>query len=114
MARFVDIHTGAIGPSHDPYGYERITVKNDARTAVFYEDGLGRCKLELWETEDGAKVLRRKLEWHDVTYTKESTNKEALAKILFRRWVGLSIDGARQEYGESYEADPMGPLSRYI
>ena len=116
----VDIRTWAIGPAHDPYGAEETTVtcggENNHRMACWYFDGLGRNRLELWEhdQEAGERVVRRKLEWNDVTYTKDSANKEALARILFRRWVGISCDEARTQYEHIYSHDPMGPLSRYV
>jgi len=108
----IDIKTGTIGPHHDPYGTELVVVRRGTKEASWYSDGLGQERLWLVEGQE----IVRKLEWIDVTYSKDSANKEALAKILFRRWVGISCADAKEEYERQYNnyEDPMGRLSDYV
>lgn len=106
----VDVKDGTIGPAHDPYGTHCVTVEVEDKKATWYYDGLGRNQVILSLRGE----IKRDLSWNDVTYSKDSANKEALAKILFRRHVGITATDAEGEYCHRYHSDPYGgPASYY-
>lgn len=105
----ISILRGTIGPRHDPYSSDLLTVRVGSREADWYQDGLGNNKV--WLT-DGPNLVRE-FEWIDDPDSKECRNKQALAKILFRRWVGITTWDAEDQYNRSYQSDPYGSPSDY-
>lgn len=92
--RKIIVKSWAIGPNHDPYGAEEVTVRDGNKMAMFYQDGLGRLKLTLF-TDD--RIVRT-VEGFDGL-----RGLELKMVILFRRHVGLDVRSAIDEYDRSYD-----------
>lgn len=108
----ITVRTGQIGPVHDPYSTETVTVKANGRKAEFYSDGLGRRHLWLGDL-NVHEVCVREDEWFDKGGNREKCQLTK-ANILFRRHVGLTVDEAVHEFERTWRPDPMGSLSDYI
>lgn len=97
-----------IGPAHDPYGASELTVTLGDKTAVYYEDGLGRSKLKLFE---GSQLVREDEHQDCFEHSDEGLrqNRQAFLKtdIMFRRHVGIDIMDAREEHDRNYVEDPI-------
>lgn len=103
------VKTGTIGPRHDPYGCETVTVVRGTKEAEWYSDGLGTEWMRLFEGGD----CMRDIKWAHWD-RKPEQNKMSLCKILFRRWVGISCEDAIVEHDRMHDRDPYGPPSKYI
>lgn len=108
------LHTGTIGPAHDPYGYEEVTIKlPHGKEAVLYFDGLGTTRFQLSE---GFATVRYEEFIDNGWGPKEQLRRqmwELKMNLLAKRHTGVTFDHVRELINELPE-DPMGPASRYI
>jgi len=115
----IKVKTGSIGPDHDPYATCQMTVSQLEKAAVWYEDGLGLEYVELyqWDEEKLEEVLVRRIEWNNGRSSNEHRNKGALAAILFRRHIGISIPDAYDQWEHEQRMrdrdDPFGGRDPY-
>lgn len=114
MATFaIVVRTGTIGPDHDPYGTERVIVRNKA-TGVrgeWYSDGLGRNSSKVL---DATGVVARHEEWMDGHGGAGKASTEANARRKFTELVGIDPDEARGWYDECYEPDAYGSARQFM
>ncbi|BCG50020.1 hypothetical protein [Ralstonia phage RP13] len=105
----VIVKQNTIGPRHDPYSATTIMVTKGNVCATRYTDGLGT---ELFcISVDGKDVKSRK--WNFFDKDKGKYN-ELFARLIFKKWVGITPEEAMEEYDRDYEPDPMGHPSMYI
>lgn len=99
----IDIRTGTIGPAHDPYGTETVIVTTaSGREIRHYHDGLGCIIVRV----DGTEVIS--------SLSGDDKAVRDHAAEVFHLHAGISLDDAKQQYGEEYEPDPMGSPSMYM
>ena len=94
MERSVSVRTGQIGPAHDPYETETITVVHGSKVASMYRDGLGMVSLLL--TDSDAMYTRKE---KSVNPSRQIQTK---FKILFRRHVGIAPRDAIDQYDREW------------
>ena len=106
----VNIVTRNIGPWHDPYSSQLVSVTGDnGNTPLWHSDGLGRERVTLLSGDTEV----RELEWSTSGAVAARCN-DTKARILARRHTGVDFDMAVEQFYRSYRPDPMGPASRYI
>lgn len=100
----VTVKSWAIGPHHDPYQADMVTVKHDTFEVTFYSDGLGTCIFKLYA--EGTMVKERR--WcMSYPSTQQDKNNRLWASLMCKRYTGVTIDDAVQQFEESYVEDPI-------
>lgn len=99
----------AVGPRHDPYDCETVTLSRGDVTAEWESNGLGSDHVTI---KRGNDVVFDRL-WYDSTDKKKNRANRTIAIIHVRRAVGITPQEAEDEYHMRYRPDPMGNISRY-
>lgn len=108
------LHTGSIGPSHDPYGYETVEIQMPfGTTATLYSDGLGKTYFEMTENYEQVRYEELKEAGWGPKEQQRQRLWELKMNLLAKRRFGVTFDHVRELINELPE-DPMGPASRYI
>lgn len=108
--------TSVIGPAHDPYNAETITIKLPHGTeACYYVDGLGSQRFSLTQNNE----LLREESFHGpmCDFLPSSQLWRLKANLLCKRLTGITFDQAEEALllaASLQYQDPMGPASRYI
>ena len=97
----VSIKNWSIGPKHDPYGAEELTVVTTAgKVVTYYRDGLGNNRVEV-DGEVAASI-------HAYNVIAELTLKD-----LFEEYAGISYSQAYKAWERLQTSDPFKGIDPY-
>ena len=115
----IEIRSWSIGPKHDPYQADQITISHDrGSNFVLYQDALGQAKFECEYSHGGTS---NPWSWNclPIDDAGKNVHKARMAYINdhAKATFGLTFDEAQtlaEEAQASAEPDPMGSLADYI
>lgn len=104
----INITHKAVGPRHDPYDHETLTITRGLDVAVRESNGLGHESVKLFHNNE----LVKSITWNFFDKNKHKYNT-LFASLLIKRHVGIKPEDAEQQYNETYVEDPMHSLAYY-